>query len=288
MMIHLSIVIAPALAAGCTYEAHAHTIAPHVQQELHCFASCTSVATCHTEAGEACTAMPNCSSFGISPIWHGGLKAQLYSTHWNESYSNQDWTLYACAGDSPPSAPTPPPPKPPPPPTPAPTPLPPRGPCATDLDCSLNGLCDAASGKCACAAPWKTGPSASEFCNVLDVLPHPVDYVPAYGGPRTDTAYGPQNVTSWGGNIIKGNDGLYHLWVSRMGGGAGLNGWTSVSQIDHAVSSDPMGVFALKDTALKKEAHNASPLRAANGSFLIFHIGSGHGGDSGSGFLHHR
>ena len=127
-----------------------------------------------------------------------------------------------------------------------------------------------------------------------------LQHVPAYGGPhRTGTAYGPQNVTSWGGNIIRGVGGggdgnettVYHLWVSAMGGGRGLDSWTSNSQIDHAVSADPMGVFVKADTALPKEAHNSSPLRAANGSFLLFHIGSagsaskGHSSSSSS-FLH--
>ena len=41
-----------------------------------------------------------------------------------------------------------------------------------------------------------------------------------------------------------------------------------------------MGVFKYEDTALSAEAHNASPLRARNGSFLLFHIGSGGGGES--------
>lgn len=49
-----------------------------------------------------------------------------------------------------------------------------------------------------------------------------------------------------------------------------------------------MDAFKKVGVALDKEAHNASPLRARNGSFLLFHIGDG--GDksaSRSGFLHH-
>ena len=45
----------------------------------------------------------------------GGAKAQLYSTHWNESYPNPDWTLYTCDTDGAPthhSPPAPPPPGP--------------------------------------------------------------------------------------------------------------------------------------------------------------------------------
>lgn len=156
--------------------------------------------------------------------------------------------------------------------------------CTTDLDCSLNGVC--AAGACKCDKPWKDSADGTEGCSVLDVLPHPNDYVPAYGGPRTSTAYHKQDLTSWGGNIILAN-GQYHLWVSAMDGGGGLNVWTHSSRIDHAVADDPMGIFKLVDTPLPKEAHNASPLRAPNGSFLIFHIGNSGGAAGGSGFAHH-
>lgn len=158
------------------------------------------------------------------------------------------------------------------------------GRCQTDLDCSLNGLC--VQGSCQCDAPWKDGQSGTESCNVLDTLPHPDSYIPAYGGPRTNTAFEPQSTTSWGGNIIKGNDGKFHLWVSAMGGGQGLSSWTHNSQIDHAVADDPMGVFVKQDVALNKEAHNASPMRAQNGTFLLFHIGNAGVSHGGSSFLH--
>eukprot|EP00656_Telonema_subtile_P009402 TRINITY_DN14412_c0_g1_i1.p1 TRINITY_DN14412_c0_g1~~TRINITY_DN14412_c0_g1_i1.p1 ORF type:complete len:400 (-),score=66.02 TRINITY_DN14412_c0_g1_i1:298-1497(-) len=158
------------------------------------------------------------------------------------------------------------------------------GECTTELDCSLNGVCTA--GQCACDAPWKDSTNGAESCSVLDVVPHPDNYVPAYGGPRVDTAFGPQNVTSWGGNAILGSDGQYHLFVSAMGGGKGLDTWTSNSQIDHAVASDPMGVFIKVDTSLSSEAHNASPLRLPNGTYLLFHIGSAGVSKGGSNFLH--
>lgn len=77
--------------------------------------------------------------------------------------------------------------------------------------------------------------------------------------------------------------GKYHLYVSAMDGGVGLCGWGSISRIDHAVADDPMAAFQFVDTPLPKEAHNASPLRAPNGSYLIFHIGN----SKGSSFGHH-
>jgi len=157
--------------------------------------------------------------------------------------------------------------------------------CTADLDCSLNGVC--VGGACKCDRPWTDSADGSEGCSVLDILPHPNDYVPAYGGPRTSTSYHKQNLTSWGGNILLGDDGKYHLWVSAMDGGGGLGVWTHGSRIDHAVADDPMGVFELVDTALPKEAHNASPLRAPNNSYLLFHIGNSGGAAGGSGFAHH-
>eukprot|EP00658_Telonema_sp_P-2_P060743 TRINITY_DN49575_c0_g1_i1.p2 TRINITY_DN49575_c0_g1~~TRINITY_DN49575_c0_g1_i1.p2 ORF type:complete len:110 (+),score=24.07 TRINITY_DN49575_c0_g1_i1:246-575(+) len=73
-------------------------------------------------------------------------------------------------------------------------------PCTTDLDCSLNGVCGG-DGECLCDAPWKDSNDRRERCSILDVLPHPDNYVPAYGGPRTDTVFQKQNVTSWGGSM---------------------------------------------------------------------------------------
>ena len=273
--------LATAAAAECAnFTAHKRRIGAYVGINF----PCSSAASCVAEAAAACNSNSTCHSFGISAVWHNASVAQLYPLHWNASWPNDQWTLYACSDDAPPRPPNPPPAKP--------------GECKSDLDCSLNGLCDVASGECACDAPWVNGASGQEVrvfaedltcgnssnwldgrkkefpcchlfllyamllllwllrvqaCNVLDVLPHPDDYVPAYGGPRSDTAWGPQNVTSWGGNILLGDDGKYHLWVSAMADGGGLNTWVSHSQIDHAVADDPMGVFHKVDTALQHE-----------------------------------
>ena len=149
-----------------------------------------------------------------------------------------------------------------------------RRPCSSNLDCSLNGVCSPASAACVCDAPWKDSPQ--EACSVLDVLPHPDDYVPAYGGgpARRSTAWGRQSITSWGGNILRGGgDGKYHLYVSTMDQGKGLSSWGSESRVDHAVADDPMDQFTLVSTALPKEAHNAAPIKTPNGTYVIFHVG---------------
>ena len=87
----------------CTYVEHKNTIGPHAEQAKHDTVSCKSADSCQAEAAAACGAANNCSTFGISPKWKEGAVAQLYSTHWNASYDNEDWTLFACASDAPPS-----------------------------------------------------------------------------------------------------------------------------------------------------------------------------------------
>ena len=180
--------------------------------------------------------------------------------------------------------------------------------CSDDMDCSLNGQCTKSI--CVCDPAWRDSDNGKERCSILNTLPFPNDYVPAYGGPRTSTVWQHQNLTSWGGNIIQDSEGKYHLYVSAMAGGAGtvllavfcscscsvsrflshriflfcfvlfcfgagLGGWGSISECHHATASDPMDVFRYHDTVLAPECHNASPLRAPNGSYLLFHIGSG-------------
>eukprot|EP00035_Acanthoeca_spectabilis_P030767 m.10833 g.10833 ORF g.10833 m.10833 type:complete len:409 (-) comp4362_c1_seq1:124-1350(-) len=71
--------------------------------------------------------------------------------------------------------------------------------CATDLECSLNGKCVVWSGVCECDAPW-TGPS----CGVLKYKTTPISGKSLY--PESD----PHN--TWNGAIIRGTDGVYHLY----------------------------------------------------------------------------
>lgn len=150
--------------------------------------------------------------------------------------------------------------------------------CEGDIDCSLNGKCDTTTGDCHCYSPWTNGKVGSRQCNVLQVLPQDNNYIPAYGGPRKSTAWQKQEVTSWGGNMIKDEQGQFHLYVSRMHNGwEGLSTWQRSSQVDHAVANDPLDTFEFSDVALTVEAHNPSPIRAHNGSYLLFHIGAGSG-----------
>jgi len=72
--------------------------------------------------------------------------------------------------------------------------------CASDLDCSLNGVCDVGSGACACDAPW-----AGAACERL-----------AFNATTRAVARSvfdtPSN-NSWGGPIVADANGRLHIYM---------------------------------------------------------------------------
>ncbi len=53
----------------------------------------------------------------------------------------------------------------------------------------------------------------------------------------------------WGGTLVKGDDGYYHMFYSRWKKRLGW-AWVTNSEIAHAVSKTPFGPFKFKDVAL--------------------------------------
>ncbi|PZX52155.1 hypothetical protein LV84_03564 [Algoriphagus ratkowskyi] len=56
---------------------------------------------------------------------------------------------------------------------------------------------------------------------------------------------------NWGGSIVKGNDGMYHLFYSRWPKSTNFTGWLLFSEIAHAVSENPTGPWEFKKTVLE-------------------------------------
>jgi hypothetical protein len=152
--------------------------------------------------------------------------------------------------------------------------------CASDLDCSLNGVCDVASGACACDAAW-TGACCTRLA-LLPVEPDAAGYRHAATSP-------------WGGNILADPaGGGYHMWIAEMApngtggdpgaGSCGLTTWGSNSQVTHVTSATgPTGPYVRQEVAVPIWSHN--PLvRLINGTFVMFHIGGGKGGEPGDGY----
>lgn len=57
------------------------------------------------------------------------------------------------------------------------------------------------------------------------------------------------SMSIWGGSIVKGDDGKYHMFYSRWEKKLGW-AWVTHSEIAHAVSDSPFGPFEHKDVAL--------------------------------------
>ena len=109
-------------------------------------------------------------------------------------------------------------------PTPAPqppSPYPKQKPCVDELDCGLNGICNASSGICNCDVPW-IGPA----CSVLDLLP-----------VRTNTGYhnfdigSGKPISSWGGSVVSDDHGGYLMFASEIMGHCGIGAWTTNSRV---------------------------------------------------------
>jgi hypothetical protein len=135
------------------------------------------------------------------------------------------------------------------------------GPCLSDNHCSRNGACSADTGLCACSPGW-TGPRCAQF----DALPTD----PADG--FNDLAAG---ISSWGGSVVFAEeDNLFHLFYSSiLGVGCTLAQWETNSACFHATSTSPQGPFANESMVLGAFCHNAIIRRAADKTFLLYHIG---------------
>jgi len=130
-------------------------------------------------------------------------------------------------------------------------------------ECALNGYLDPTGHKCICYQGW-TGTSCGRL-NLGVVGSSLSNFTPAYGY---------DNSTSWGGNVIFWNNEI-HFFVDGMKNDCGLHTWRSNSQIVHTISRSGAisGPYVKLDIALVPWAHNAAPLKI-NGSIYLFHIGA--------------
>jgi hypothetical protein len=130
-------------------------------------------------------------------------------------------------------------------------------PCLTDMDCTLGGGCEA--GRCVCDAAF-TGAN----CTYFDMLPTP------------GAAYNLSGSSSWGGRAnFDPSDSLWHLHVSEMGYGCGLDTWEPSSTIVEAVAPTVWGPYTRRALVAPAFSHNAESWRLPDGSWLLAQVGSG-------------
>lgn len=89
----------------------------------------------------------------------------------------------------------------------------------------------------------------------------------------------------WGSSVIKGNDGLYHMFVSRFPKTLPFHpGWMVASEIIHATASNPEGPYKFSDVALPsrgaqfwdgRSTHNPRILMY-KGKYYLIYMGSTH------------
>ena len=133
------------------------------------------------------------------------------------------------------------------------------GPCETEWDCSLGGVCNSTSLTCVCDA-WVTGSN----CDLLNLAP-PVD---ANAGLQVPGYF------AWGGHsLLSPSDGLYHGLYSFMCRHATLGEWTTKSSIWHATATTPTGPYNLQDMVAQPWSHNAMLSANPAGGYLLYQIG---------------
>eukprot|EP01061_Rhynchopus_euleeides_P007663 TRINITY_DN16728_c0_g1_i4.p1 TRINITY_DN16728_c0_g1~~TRINITY_DN16728_c0_g1_i4.p1 ORF type:complete len:493 (+),score=142.54 TRINITY_DN16728_c0_g1_i4:79-1557(+) len=129
-------------------------------------------------------------------------------------------------------------------------------PCRDNGDCSLNGKC--AAGVCQCRPAWK-----GHRCETLNILPAQKDA--GYRG--VDDGH---NTSSWGGAVLKGPDGLYHMWAAEMTEHCGIGAWAENSRVIHAVSATPGGSYKRTQVVWEVFSHEPEVVPGPNGEFIMY------------------
>lgn len=102
---------------------------------------------------------------------------------------------------------------------------------------------------------------------------------------NNDNIFKTDGYYNWGSSIIKGDDGLYHLFYARWKKEYKFTGWLLFSEIAHAVSKNPAGPWKYKETVLKGRgkghwdaitAHNPK-IKKFNGKYYLYYISTNMG-----------
>jgi hypothetical protein len=77
-----------------------------------------------------------------------------------------------------------------------------------------------------------------------------------------DSGFKPVNQSSWGGSIIRDENGRVHMFAALMTENCGLTSWATNSEIVHATADTPLGPFTTKSgNPVRRVGITAVPLR---------------------------
>lgn len=95
-----------------------------------------------------------------------------------------------------------------------------------------------------------------------------------------DNIFKSEGYYNWCSSVIKGDDGLYHLFYSRWKKEYTFTGWLTHSEVAHAVSDSPTGPWKYKETVLQSggkdqwdaiTVHNPK-IKRFNGKYYLYYI----------------
>lgn len=136
--------------------------------------------------------------------------------------------------------------------------------CQSDMDCSLNGRCSHATGRCSCLAAW-SGPR----CGLLNLLPA----VKGAGLHAPDGA--DANTSSWGGSVAyDAASGRWQMFAAEMVNHCGIGAWETNSRIVRASSPTPGGEYTVEEQIKPPFAHEPVLQRLHGGRWLLYSIGN--------------
>lgn len=134
--------------------------------------------------------------------------------------------------------------------------------CRDDFDCSYNGECVTVGKdfkRCVCQHGWR-----GAACEQLDLLP-------AANGTGLDLLRGASPpMSTWGGSVLRADDGRYHGWFSLVTRSCGIHRWLSNSVVVHATADSPLGPFTKKETVFGLFSHEPAAQRAPSGEYVLF------------------
>lgn len=110
-----------------------------------------------------------------------------------------------------------------------------------------------------CLAPW-----VGDQCDQLDIRP-----------TQAETGVDIDDVSTWGGSPVKGEDGRYHLFMSRMTNQCGLESWQRNSECVRASSSEPMGPYDIEEVVDTAFCHNPTVIKTPDNKFVMYTIDDG-------------
>lgn len=96
----------------------------------------------------------------------------------------------------------------------------------------------------------------------------------------SDNIFETEEFYNWGGSILKGEDGKYHLFYSRWPKATKFTGWLLYSEVAHAISDHPYGPWLYQETVLKGRgkgnwdaitAHNPK-IKFFDGKYYLYYI----------------